>query len=394
VLLDDTVPEGDASGEARDRFPIGHDPGCLGVGSILRSAHARGEGEPVKAMVLREPGVPLRLEEVPVPKIGPNDALLRVRATGVGLTVVILTATPGRVTAFPRIPGHEVAGEVVEVGAEVATVKIGDRVTCHFYLTCKVCPYCRSGRETLCPGFRGNVGMACDGGYAEYMAIPAVNLCPIPPGVSDLEAAIGADAICTPLHACREEARVGPGDRVLVVGAGGGVGIHAVQMARLCGGWVLAADVTDPKLEMAQAMGADALIDGRRGDLAAQALALTDGRGVDAVIDTVASRETLEAGVRALARSGRLVIIGHRPTEVFGADPTFRVDPRWMLERALEIHGSRYVSLAEIAQTLELLRQRRIRAIVTREFPLEGAEEAHRLLRENALVGRAALLQP
>jgi D-arabinose 1-dehydrogenase-like Zn-dependent alcohol dehydrogenase len=115
---------------------------------------------------------------------------------------------------------------------------------------------------------------------------------------------------------------------------------------------------------------------------------------VDAVIDTVASRETLEAGVRALARGGRLVVIGSRPPDVFKADPTFRVDPQWMLYRALEIHGSRYVSLAEIAQTLELLRQRRIRAVVTRELPLEGAEEAHRLLRENTLVGRAALLQP
>jgi D-arabinose 1-dehydrogenase-like Zn-dependent alcohol dehydrogenase len=92
-------------------------------------------------MVLREPGGPLRLEEVPIPAVGPNDALLRVRATGVGLTVVIMTAVAGRVTAFPRIPGHEVAGEVVEVGAEVRTVRIGDRVTCHFYLTCKVCRY-------------------------------------------------------------------------------------------------------------------------------------------------------------------------------------------------------------------------------------------------------------
>jgi D-arabinose 1-dehydrogenase-like Zn-dependent alcohol dehydrogenase len=347
----------------------------------------------VKAMVLREPGGPLRLEEVPIPTIGPNDALLRVRATGVGLTVVIMTAVPGRVTAFPRISGHEVAGEVVEVGAEVATVRIGDRVSCHFYLTCKVCRYCRSGRETLCPAFRGYVGMACDGGYAEYVAIPAVNLCPIPPGVSDLEAAIGVDAIATPLHACREEARVGPGDHVLVVGAGGGVGIHAVQMARLCGGRVLAADLTDPKLEAARAVGADELVDVRREDLAERALALTDGQGVDAVIDCVASRETLEAGVRALARAGRLVIIGSRPPEVFGVEPTFRVDPQLMLYRGLEIHGSRYVSLAEIVETLELLRQRRVRAIVTREFPLEEAEEAHRLLRQNALVGRAALIQ-
>jgi propanol-preferring alcohol dehydrogenase len=279
------------------------------------------------------------------------------------------------------------------VGAEVTPARVGDRVTCHFYLTCKVCRYCRSGRETLCPAFRGYVGMACDGGYAEYMALPAVNLCPVPAEVSDLEAAIAADAIATPLHACREEARVGPGDHVLVVGAGGGVGIHAVQVARLSGGRVLAADLTDPKLELARAVGADALVDARREDLATQALALTDGRGVDAVIDCVASRETLEAGVRALARAGRLVIVGSRPAAVFGVEPTFRVDPQLMLYRGLEIHGSRYVSLAEIAQTLELLRQRRIRAIVTREFRLEEAEEAHGLLRRNALAGRAALIQ-
>jgi D-arabinose 1-dehydrogenase-like Zn-dependent alcohol dehydrogenase len=347
----------------------------------------------MKAMVLHKLGVPLVLEDVPTPKVGPNDVLLRVRATGVGLTVVIMVAVPGRVTSFPRIPGHEVAGEVLEVGSEVTTVKIGDRVTCHFYLTCKVCSYCRSGRETLCPAFRGNVGMACDGGYAEYIAIPAVNVCPIPPGVSDLEAAIAADAICTPYHACREEARVGPGDRVLVVGAGGGVGIHMVQMARLCGGWVLAADVSDPKLEMAKTMGADALVDARRDDIATQVLNLTDGRGVDAAIDMVASRATLEACVRSLARAGRLVIIGNRPREVFGQDPTFSVDPQLMLNRMLEIHGSRYVNLGEIAQTLELLRQRRLKAVVTRTFPLEGAAEAHELLRRNELVGRAALIQ-
>ena len=100
----------------------------------------------MKAMILPEFGAPLRLATVPVPKIGPNDVLLRVRATGVGLTVVIMTRVPGRVTSFPRIPGHEVAGEVVELGAEVAQVKVGDRVTCHFYLTCGVCHFCRSGR--------------------------------------------------------------------------------------------------------------------------------------------------------------------------------------------------------------------------------------------------------
>ena len=348
----------------------------------------------MKAMVLPERGAPLRLETVPVPKIGPTDVLLRVRAAGVGLTVVIMTGVPGRVTSFPRIPGHEVAGEVVEAGSEVTHVTVGERVTCHFYLTCRVCRFCRSGRETLCTAFRGYVGMACDGAYAEYMAIPAANVTPIPREVSDLDAAIAADAICTPYHACREEARVGPGDTVLIVGAGGGVGIHGVQMAKLCGGFVLAADITDDKLAAARECGADALVDARRGDLAAQVRALTDGRGVDAAIDFVASRETLEGSVASLARAGRLVIIGSRPRAVFGVDAHFTVDPGRMLQDMLEIHGSRYVTLAEIQQTLELLRQRRLRAIVSRTFPLEGAEAAHTLLRENALVGRAALLLP
>jgi propanol-preferring alcohol dehydrogenase len=345
----------------------------------------------MRAMVLPAFGEPLRLATVPVPKIGPGDVLLRVRAAGVGLTVVIMTAVPGRVTAFPRIPGHEVAGEVVEAGAEVTHVTVGERVACHFYLTCRVCRFCRSGRETLCTAFRGYVGQACDGGYAEYMAIPGANVTPIPDGVTDLDAAVATDAIATPYHACREEARVGPGDTVLIVGAGGGVGIHAVQMAKLCGGWVVAADVGDDKLQAARDCGADALVDARRGDLASQVRTLTDGRGVDAAIDFVASRETLEGSVGALARAGRLVIIGSRPKSVFGVDPTFSVDPGRMLYDMLEIHGSRYVTLTEIQQTLELLRQRRLRAVVGRTFPLEGAEEAHALLRANALVGRAAL---
>jgi 2-desacetyl-2-hydroxyethyl bacteriochlorophyllide A dehydrogenase len=346
----------------------------------------------MKAMVLRELAGPLRLEEVPIPVPGPGEVRVRVRATGVGLTVVIMTANPGLVTSFPRIPGHEVAGDVVELGPQVANVKIGDRVACHFYLTCGSCAFCRGGRETLCDRFGGYLGMAADGGYAEYLVVPARNLCRIPEGVSYLEAAIAADAIATPLHACREEARIGPGDRVLVVGAGGGVGIHAVQVAKLCGGWVLGVDVTDEKLQMVRSVGADEVIDPRGEELSKQVLSRTGGRGVDAAIDFVASAETLEACVRSLAPAGRLVIVGNRPKAVFGSDPTFRVDPGLMLRKMLEIHGSRYVTLSELAQTLELLFQKRVKAIVTRTFRLEELETAHQLLRKNAIPGRAALV--
>jgi propanol-preferring alcohol dehydrogenase len=343
-------------------------------------------------MLLREPGGPVTLAEVEEPRVGPADAKVRVRAAGVGLTIVIMKSTPGLVTSFPRILGHEVAGEVVELGSEVRHLKLGDHVACHFYLTCGVCKFCRSGRETLCQGWRGYVGMACDGGYAEYMSVPAVNLCRIPEEIPFAEAAIISDAIATPVHACRAVAKVGPGDDVLVVGAGGGVGIHAVQMAKLCGGRVLAADLSAEKLECARALGADEIIDCKRQELVQQARELTDGRGVDAVLDFVASAQTLEAGMHCLAPAGKLVVLGFRPPNVFQCDPTFRVDPLAVLAKGLEIHGSRYVSMAELLDAAKLVQQGKIKPVVSRTFPLEQAELAHNLIQTNQITGRAALI--
>ena len=343
-------------------------------------------------MVLHELGGQVVLEEVDKPRIGPSDALVRVRATGVGLTVIIMKATPGLVTSYPRILGHEVAGEVVEVGSEVRNVRVGDRVVCHFYLTCRVCRFCRSGRETLCENFGGYVGMACDGGYAEYMKIPALNLCHLPEGIPFVEASIISDAVATPLHACREEARVGPGDDVLIVGAGGGVGIHAVQMAKLCGGRVLAADISMEKLELVRELGADEIIDCKETNLSKEVERLTDGKGVDAVLDFVASSETLEASFESLGTAGRLVVLGFRPPQVFKVQPTFRVDPLVVLSKGFEIHGSRYVSMAELIEAVKIVKQGKIKPIVTQTFPLEEAEKVHQLLLENKITGRAALV--
>lgn len=346
----------------------------------------------MRAMVLEQFGAPLKLKDVPVPKVGPNEALIKVRVCGAGLTVVIMIATPGRIKAYPRIPGHEIAGEIVEVGSEVRTFKAGQRVTNHYYLTCGHCRYCRSGRETLCENFRGNVGQGCDGGYAEYVALPERNLVAIPDGVTDLEAAVASDAIATPYHACHAEAQVSPGDNVLIIGAGGGVGIHMLQMARLCGGRVLAAEIGEDKLSLAREMGAEEIIDARRGDLVKQVKALTAGRGVEAAIDMVGSSETLTACLASLAPAGRMVIIGSKPKAVYGADPSFVVNPQEFMRQAQEIHGSRYVNNEEIIRTLELVKQKRIKAVVNRTFPLEDAEQVHELLRKNAIAGRAALI--
>jgi D-arabinose 1-dehydrogenase-like Zn-dependent alcohol dehydrogenase len=343
-------------------------------------------------MLLHQLGGPVTFREVDNPRVGPCDAMVRVRAAGVGLTIIIMKGTPGLVTSYPRILGHEVAGEVVEIGSEVSNVRIGDRVVCHFYLTCKACKFCRSGRETLCENWKGYVGMACDGGYAEYMTVPSLNLCQLPEGIPFPEASIISDAIATPLHACKEEAKVGPGDNVLIVGAGGGVGIHAVQMAKLCGGRVLAADISSEKLEMAKSLGADEIIDVKEKDLALEARRLTDGKGVDAVLDFVASSQTLEASFASLSTAGRLVILGFRPSSVFGTEPTFRVDPLVVLAKGLEIHGSRYVSMAELIDGVKLVKLGKIKPIVTQTFPLEDAERVHQLFQANRITGRAALI--
>jgi D-arabinose 1-dehydrogenase-like Zn-dependent alcohol dehydrogenase len=165
-----------------------------------------------------------------------------------------------------------------------------------------------------------------------------------------------------------------------------------VQMARLCGGRVIAAEVGEEKMELAKTMGADEVIDARRGEIVKQVKAFTGGRGVDAAIDIVGNSKTLQAALESLAPAGRMVIIGSKPASVYGEDPTFRVNPQEFMRQAQEIHGSRYVNNEEIERTLLLVKHKRIKAVIGKTFPLEEAEQVHELLRKNAIAGRAALI--
>ena len=233
----------------------------------------------MKAMVLYDREKPFRLEERPDPRAGPGEAVMKVRAAGVGLTLINMRL--GRMGgSLPRVMGHELAGEIVETGEGVTALSAGDRCAVYFYLTCGRCRWCRGGRETLCENFAGYVGGARDGGFAEYVCLPAENFLPIPEGLSDEAAAVAADAVNTNWHCMRERARVGPNDTVLLIGAGGGVGIHGVQVARLFGARVIAADVSDEKLDLARRWGAEETINVRAvDDVAEEARRLTGGRG-------------------------------------------------------------------------------------------------------------------
>ncbi|HET7342803.1 MAG TPA: alcohol dehydrogenase catalytic domain-containing protein [Methylomirabilota bacterium] len=339
----------------------------------------------MRAQVLRAWGDALALETVPVPAPRAGEALLRVDACGVGLTVLnYMNGNQARRDDWlPRIPGHELVGTVVETGAGVTAPRVGERVMAYFYLACGGCDLCRLAHEPLCRNLRGNVGVAADGGYAEYCALPAFNLLPVPAGVSPVAATAIPDAIATPFHVSRR-AGIAPPDTTLVMGAGGGVGVHMVQMARLFGARVVGIDVGGAKLAAAREAGADAVVDAGAGDLVAAVRAAAAG-DVTVAIDFVGSRETLGVCLDALGRRGRLVVLTTFPG--VSAD----VAPRRLVHDEVSVLGSRYASRWELARAGELVATGRIRPVVSAVVPLERVGELHARLRARTLIGRGAV---
>ncbi len=344
----------------------------------------------MKAMVLREPGKPFVEEEYPDPTPGPGEAVARILACGAGLT--IHHARMGRVPGvnYPLVIGHEITALITAVGAGVEELREGDAVTAYFYVTCGRCKWCRVNRETLCENFAGYIGRQVQGAYAEYIRLPARNFLKLPAGLDHVnnaaEVSVICDAIATPYKVTRR-ARVAPTETVAVIGAGGGVGIHMVMMAKWAHARVIAVDVAANKLGKCRDVGADEVVDASQENVAGALLDLTGGKGVDVAIDFVSSAATLEAGVQALGRGGRLVTLG-------GTGQTFRSASRDMVQKELELLGSRYATKQEVQESLELVARGDAWPVVTETYPfrVEEVEKAHERLERAAVVGRAVIL--
>ena len=338
----------------------------------------------MRAMVVREWGQPFTLEERPDPEPGPGEAMMKVRAAGVGLTLVTM-----RTGVFggeaPRVMGHELGGDIVAVGDGVTNVKPGDRCAVYFYLNCGYCRWCHGGRETLCENHGGYVGVHVDGGYADYVVLPAGNFLPIPEGLGYEDAAIAADAVNTNWHCMRERAKIAPHDDVLLIGAGGGVGVHGIQVAKAFGARVIAADISDEKLEFAKKWGADEVINVREvNDIAEAAKKLTDGRGVDAAVDYVGASETFTAAIEALATAGRAVLIGAKPSSV-------RIDPLDLLINEKTITGSRHSTRTELMETMDVMAKGTIKSAIGKRVHFTEVESLFEDLQAETLLGRGAL---
>jgi D-arabinose 1-dehydrogenase-like Zn-dependent alcohol dehydrogenase len=344
----------------------------------------------MRALVLREPGAissALVCETIAEPMPRPREVVIQVAYCGVcSHDVAVCTGILRTGIVLPCVPGHEIAGTIVAVGDAVTGFSIGDRVaTTQREHVCGQCRFCRSGREPLCAEqvFLGDTRL--NGGFAEFVAVEADNVVPVPDDVSLDAACIAACAIGTMLHAVRAIGRIAPGDTVLVTGAGGGLGTHGVQLAKHAGGWVIAQTTSRAKAESLRELGADAVVVVERGgDFSGDVKALTDGEGVDCVLDTVGT-PVFAPTRRSLARGGRWVLIG----QLNGEFVLF--NPAQLFLKGISMLSATSTTREELRLSLQLLRRGDIRAVLGPCFALARAAGALALVQSGTAAGRVLI---
>jgi acryloyl-coenzyme A reductase len=343
----------------------------------------------MRAVLVERTGPPsvLRVADVAAREPGPREIRIAVAACGVCFhDVVVRNGTFRRGVAMPVILGHEIAGTIEKLGSEVHGFHCGDLVatTTHSHV-CGYCRHCRGGHETSCPErvFLGDAGL--NGGYAELVCVDADAALKVPHGVSAEEASIIACTIGTQLNAVRDVGQVRIGERVLVTGAGGGLGLHGVQFSRLAGAFTIAVTTTAAKAARIRDAGADQVVVVERGtDFSGEVRRLTDGRGVDVVIDNVGS-PVFESVRRSVADGGRIVLVGQLTGEFIS------INPAQLFLRNISILSAKGVSRSQLADALDLVAHRRIKAAVEGVYRLEDAAETHRLVEAGLSMGRLVL---
>ncbi len=345
----------------------------------------------MRAMVVRNPGAPdhLKLEDIAMPALRPNDVRIRVEACGVCFhDVVTRNGVMKRGVQMPLIPGHEVSGIVESVGPSVRLFKPGDKVcTAQRRHICGYCRFCRSGRETSCDEreFLGDAGL--NGGYAEYVCVEDDNVVHVPDGVALDEAAIVSCAIGTELNAIRDVAQVRPGERVLVSGAGGGLGVHGLQLARGAGAYVYAVTTSPEKAERLKQWGAhEVIVCGRGEDFSPMMKEATRGEGVDVVIDNVGS-VLFEPTRKSLGMGGRWIFVGQLTGDFV------RLNPAQLFMRDISIKSVKSTSRNQLQDSLQLVRQGLVKPVISAVLPLEQAAAAHEAVETGRAFGRV-LLKP
>jgi NADPH:quinone reductase-like Zn-dependent oxidoreductase len=340
----------------------------------------------MKAVIFKQHGGPEVLEssEVADPQIKTNEVLVEVRACALNhLDVWVRNGLPGIKIPLPHVLGNDVAGVVREAGELVTWVKRGDEVMLQPGVSCGHCPECLAGRDNMCDEY-DMIGYRRDGGYAELVAVPGVNVIPKPKNLKWEEAAALPLVTLTAWHMLVARANVQPGEDVLVHAAGSGVGSIGIQIAKLRGARVITTASSEEKLAKARELGADETIDYTREEWHKEARRLTGGRGVDIVFEHTGAA-TWPGSILSLKKGGRLVTCG--ATSGFDA----KTDLRHVFFRHLTILGSMMGSKADLLAAMKFIESGQIRAVVDRTLPLSEARKAHELMEDRAQFGKLVL---
>jgi len=340
----------------------------------------------MKAVIFNEHGGPEVLEytEVEAPRIKANEVLVEVRACALNhLDVWARGGLPGIKIPLPHILGNDIAGVVRDVGELVTWVRGGDEVMLQPGVSCGHCVECLRGQDNLCAEY-DILGYRRDGGYAELVAAPGVNVIRKPENLSWEEAAALPLVCVTAWHMLVTRANVQPGEDVLIHAAGSGVGSIGIQVAKLRGARVIATAGSDEKLAKARELGADETVNYTHEDWPKEVRRLTGKRGVDVVFEHTGA-ETWPGSIQSLKKSGRLVTCG--ATSGFDA----HTDIRQIFYRHLTFLGSFMGSKAELLDAMKFIESGAIRAVVDRVLPLEEARRAHELMEDRAQFGKLVL---
>ncbi len=340
----------------------------------------------MKAIQFQQHGGPevLQYVDAPDPIIRANEVLVRVRACALNrLDLWVRQGLPNVSIPLPHIPGSDVAGEIAQVGADVTTVRIGQKVVLAPGVTCGKCAACLAGLDNRCRQFT-NLGYMIDGGCAEFVRAPEVNCLPHPENLSFEQAATIPLVFQTAWHMLVARAEVQPGEDVLILGAGSGVGSAAIQIAKFLGAQVIATAGTDEKLAKARELGADHLIHHKSKKIREEVRRITNKRGVDVVFEHVGTA-TWDDSLASLAASGRLVTCG--ATTGFDA----KVDLRFLFSRQLSLLGSYMGTKNDLRTVMKLVAAGRLKPVVDRAFPLSEAAAAHTYLESGAQFGKVVL---
>lgn len=340
----------------------------------------------MKAVLFRQHGGPDKLsyEDLPVPKIGPDEVLVKVKACALNhLDIWIRQGSPAYPMPLPHVSGSDIAGVVEQAGAQVDSVTVGERVFISPGVSCWKCDACLAGRDNFCRSY-ALVGAMMHGGYAEYVKVPFRNVLPIPGNLTFEQAAAFPLVSVTAAHMLFALAQLQHGETVLIMGAGSGVGSMAVQMAKLAGARVLTTVGSDDKIPKAVVLGADAVIHHGREKVAERVKLLTEGRGVDVVIEHIGP-EVWDTCLQSLAKGGRLITCG----ATTGAE--VKLDLRYVFSRQFTIKGSYMGTRAELVKVAELMGQGRLISVIDRTYPLPEARAAQEQMVSRKVFGKIVL---